>query len=156
MHKSRQRYNKICTYARKIYKSIIFSCLIKKKSVPLHRETQRRDVCASAEGFADILKRRLLRSVLTFQNVAVLEILSGLSNDRCPTGYRLSLLCLFWYVFCVYTYAHTRTLTIVARRMFIFGVGFALSVLRYKAMRQPHNVERQQSDSTLFLCLPKM
>ena len=41
-------------------------------------------------GFADILKRRLLRSVLTFQNVAVLEILSGLSNDRCPTGYKLS------------------------------------------------------------------
>ena len=40
---------------------------------------------------------------------------SGLSNDRCPTGYEISLLCLFWYVFCVYGYAHTRTLTIVAR-----------------------------------------
>ncbi len=40
-------------------------CLIQKNVLPLQRETQRRDVCASAEGFADILKRRLLRSVLT-------------------------------------------------------------------------------------------
>ncbi len=34
--------------------------------------------------------------------------------------------------------------------MFIFGVGFALSVLNSKAMREPQFVERQQSDSTLF------
>ena len=71
-------------------------CLIQKNVLPLQRETQRRDVCTSAEGFADILKRRLLRFVLmisklrNFQNVH-----SGLSNDRCPTGYRLSLCAYF-------------------------------------------------------------
>ena len=97
------------------------SCIYHKNVVPLQRETQRRDVCASAEGFADILKRRLLRSVLTFWNVATFNRYSGLSNDRCPTGYRLSLLCLFWYVFCVYTYAHTRTLTIVAREYILYS-----------------------------------
>ena len=36
------------------------SCKNEKNVVPLQRETQRRDVCTSAEGFADILKRRLL------------------------------------------------------------------------------------------------
>ena len=46
-------------------KKLLFSWSIQKNVVPLQRETQRRDVCASAEGFADILKRRLLRSVLT-------------------------------------------------------------------------------------------
>ena len=46
------------------------SCIYHKNVVPLQRETQRRDVCTSAEGFADILKRRLLRSVLTTRNLA--------------------------------------------------------------------------------------
>ena len=81
-------------------KKVNFSCTYTFFSLPLQRETQRRDVCTSAEGFADILKRRLLRFVLmisklrNFQNVH-----SGLSNDRCPTGYRLSLSCLFGTLF---------------------------------------------------------
>ena len=89
-----------------------FICSIQNKFVPLHRESTPGICKYFRGGFADILKRRLLRFVLkisklrNFQNVH-----SGQSNDRCPTGYRLSLLCLFWYVFCVYTYAHTRTLT---------------------------------------------
>ncbi len=37
-----------------------YSCAIQKNVLPLQRETLRREVCASAEGFADILKRRLL------------------------------------------------------------------------------------------------
>ena len=53
-----------------VYQNYFYSCLIQKKVLPLQRETQRRDVCASAEGFADILKRRLLRSVLTLRNLA--------------------------------------------------------------------------------------
>ena len=51
-------------------KKVNFSCTYTFFSLPLQRETQRRDVCTSAEGFADILKRRLLRSVLTTRNLA--------------------------------------------------------------------------------------
>ena len=45
---------------------------------------------------ADILKRRLLalRSD-DFETSQLSKLVSGLSNGRCPTGYRLSLLCLF-------------------------------------------------------------
>ena len=42
-------------------------------------------------GFADILKRRLLRFVLTSE-MSQFQPCSGLSNGRCPTGYRLILL----------------------------------------------------------------
>jgi hypothetical protein len=35
--------------------------------------------------------------------------------------------------------------------MFIFGVGFALSVLMYKAMREPQEVELAKASFTLFL-----
>ena len=78
---------------------------------------------------ADILKRRLLRSVLTYRNLANFVSSSELSNDRCPTGYRVILLVPIWYVLCVYAYARTRTLTneYSTRVYFIFGVGFALS-----------------------------
>ena len=81
----------------------------------MHPQFHAGDVCTSSAGVADIFKRRLLRFVLTFRNVASFKILSELSNGRCPTGYRLSLLCQCWYVFCVYAYAHTRTLNYVAR-----------------------------------------
>ena len=46
---------------------------------------------------------------------------SGLSNDRCPTGYRIVPLVPIWYVFCVYSYAHTRTLTMVAREYILYS-----------------------------------
>ena len=51
-------------------KKVNFSCTYTFFSLPLQRETLRRDVCTSAEGFADIFKRRLLRSVLTTRNLA--------------------------------------------------------------------------------------
>ena len=61
---------------------------------------------------------------------------SGLSNDRCPRD-----------VYILYT----RTLLFGCTRAYVhIGVGFALSVLFFKAMREPLAVERQQSDSTLF------
>ena len=92
-----------------------------------------------SRGFQDILKRRLLRFVLmisklrNFQNVH-----SGLSNDRCPTGYRWSLCAYLVHCLRIYVCAHAY-LNYVARRIFIFGVGFALSVLMYKVMRRPRN-----------------
>ena len=125
-----------------------------KNVVYLHPQFHAGDVCASSAGVADIFKRRLLtlcsdllesRKFQEIQDLATVDVLRDIDDPSCAC---------FWYVICVYMYAHTRTLTNVARRIFIFGVGFALSVLMYKAMRQPHRVERQQSDSTLFiLCL---
>ena len=92
------------------------------------RNSTPRDVCMSSAWVADIFKRRLLTLCSgVFETSQLSKASSGLSNDRCPTGYRLSFMCLLWYGICVYTYAHARTLTIVARRVFIFGVGFALS-----------------------------
>ena len=60
--------------------------------------------------------------------------------------------CAYWYAFCVYKYAHAY-LNYVAREYFIFGVGFALSVLRYKAMREPQKVELTKVQSRFF-CVP--
>ena len=52
----------------------------------------------------DILKRRLLRSVLTFWNVATFKIrYSGLSNDRCPRGVYIP------YARTLFVYARVRT-----------------------------------------------
>ena len=60
-------------------------------------------------------------------------------------------MCLFGYVFCVYLYAHTRTLNYVAREYIYIRRGLRVVVLLLRAMREPQCVERQQSDSTLFL-----
>ena len=77
----------------------------------MHPQFHAGDVCASSAGVADIFKRRLLTLCSdVFETSQLSKASSGLSNDRCPTGYRLSLLCQFGYIFCVYVYAHTRTL----------------------------------------------
>ena len=60
---------------------------------------------------ADIFKRRLLALCSDALKSRKFQSSSELSNDRCPTGYRLSLMCLFWYHTCVYAYARTRILT---------------------------------------------
>ena len=59
------------------------------------------------------LKRRLLTLCSDVMKCRSFAVSSELSNDRCPTEYRLSFLCLFWYVFCVYMHAHTCTLMIM-------------------------------------------
>ena len=78
-----------------------------------------------SRGFQDIFKRRLLAlcsDVMKlrnfqnqFQDLATIDVLRDIDCPSVP----------IWYVFCVYVYTHTRALY-VARRMFIFGVGFAL------------------------------
>ena len=120
----------------------------------MHREPAPRDVCTSAEGFADILKRRLLRSVLTLRNFATFKISSGLSNDRCPTGYRLSILCLLWYGFCVCIHAHARTLNKAARGCILYSAW--ASRCQFYEIRQCDSLKVwnwQKASSALF-CMP--
>ena len=45
---------------------------------------------------------------------------------------RLSLLCLFWYVFCVYTYAHARTLNYIAREYILYSAWASRCRFRYQ------------------------
>ena len=52
--------------------TFIWSC--QKNVVYLHPQFHAGDVCASSAGVADILKRRLLRSVLTGRNLANFEL----------------------------------------------------------------------------------
>ena len=115
---------------------LLYSCSIQNKFVPLQRETQRGDVCASAEGFADILKRRLLalcsdllkcRKFQYIQDLATIDALRDIDYPSCAYLVRLLRICI-----CAHAY-----LNYEHESIFIFGVGFALSVLMYKAMRQP-------------------
>ena len=77
----------------------------------MHREPALGMSAHQRRRVADILKRRLLALCSDALKSRKFQSSSELSNDRCPTGYRLSLMCLFWYRICVYAYAHTRTLT---------------------------------------------
>ena len=93
-----------------------FICSIQNKFVPLHREPAPGMSVHRQRRVADILKRRLLRSVLTLRNFATFRVSSGLSNDRCPTGYRVSFLCLFGTSF-AYMYVRARVpVTITSTR----------------------------------------
>ena len=83
------------------------------------------DVCTSSAWVADIFKRRLLalcsdsmksRKFLPDKNLATIDVLRDIDYPSCAHLVH----CLRIYVYaCAY-------LNYVARRMFIFGVGFAL------------------------------
>ena len=102
-------------------------------------------------GGADILKRRLLALCSDVLKSRKFHAYTELSNDRCPTGYRLSLLsylvCLLRIYLCALAY-----LNYVAREYIYIRRGLRVVVLICKAMREPQNVERQQSESTFFVC----
>ena len=117
---------------------------------PLHHSIQ----CLSVGG-ADILKRRLLTLCSGDSKSRKFQLCSGLSNGRCPTGYRLSSLCLLVLVhhLRIFTCAHAY-LNYVAREYIYIRRGLRVVGLIQRAMRRPKSMERQQSDSTLFLlCL---
>ena len=76
-----------------------FICPYQKIVVYLRSQFHAGDVCASSAGVADIFKRRLLTLCSDVVKSRKFQKYSGLSNDRCPTGYRLSLLCLFGTLF---------------------------------------------------------
>ena len=79
-------------------KIIHYLCTVNQRRGCLHINWRR---------VADILKRRLLTLCSDVVKSRKFQKYSGLSNDRCSTGYRLSLLCLFGTLF-AYSYARTR------------------------------------------------
>ena len=94
---------------KKSHQNAIFICIYAKIIVSLHPKAQRRGLeggrCPLSEsqticqipshGFQDIFKRRLLTLCSGDLKLRNFHLYAGLSNGRCPTGYRLSLLCLF-------------------------------------------------------------
>ena len=117
---------------------------------PLHNSHN-----AFRSGFADILKRRLLRSVLTIRNLANFSCVQDLATvdvlrdiDYPSCAYLVRPLRIF---VCAHAY-----LNYVAREYIYIRRGLRVVGLTQWAMREPRIVERQQSDSTLFLlCLLK-
>ena len=102
-----------------------------KKVVYLHPQFHAGDVCTSSAWVADIFKRRLLTLCSDSMKLRNFQLYAGLSNGRCPTGYRLSSLCLSVSVhhLRIFTCAHAYLkLCSTHESIFIFGVGFALSV----------------------------
>ena len=107
-----------------------FFCSIQNKFVPLHREPAPGMSVHRQRRVADILKRRLLTLCsdalklrnfhICIQDLATVDVLRDIDYPSCAYW--------CWYIFCVYVYAHTRTLTMLHESIFIFGVGFALSV----------------------------
>ena len=59
-----------------------------------------------SRGFQDIFKRRLLTLCSDVVKSRKFQKYSGLSNGRCPTGYRLSLLCLLVRLLHIHICAH--------------------------------------------------
>ena len=130
--------------------SLLFTCVIQKKSVPLHREPAPKGVWHQRRRVADILKRRLLTLCSDESKSRKFPLVSELSNGRCPTGYRLSLLCLLVRLLHIHICAHAY-LNYVAREYIYIRRGLRVVGLIQRAMRRPKSMERQQSDSTLFL-----
>ena len=105
--------NQATTKEARTTKSAFFVYIIwyiQKKIVILHREPAPGMSVHRQRRVADILKRRLLRSVLTIRNLANFNCMQDLATVDALRDIRLSLLCQLWYVFCVYTYVNTRTL----------------------------------------------
>ena len=97
-----------------------FSCPYQKNVVYLRSQFHAGDVCASSAGVADIFKRRLLALCSDYQKSRKFQLCSGLSNGRCPTGYRLSLLCLLVRLLHIHICAHAY-LNYVAREYILYS-----------------------------------
>ena len=122
----------------KLHYFSIFICISRKNVVYLHPQFHAGDVCASSAGVADIFKRRLLTLCSdVFETSQLSKASSGLSNDRCPTGYRLSLLCLLISTSHAHICAHACTIIQWHKSKFIFGVGFSVVGSKMQAMRRP-------------------
>ena len=86
----------------------------------MHPQFHAGDVCTSSAGVADIFKRRLLALCSDYQKSRKFQLCSGLSNGRCPTGYRLSLLCLLVRLLHIHICAHAY-LNYVAREYILYS-----------------------------------
>ena len=118
----------------------------------MHPQFHAGDVCASSAGVADIFKRRLLalcsdvqkcRSFNHVQDLATIDVLRDIDYPSCAYLVRLLRICV-----CAHAY-----LNYVARENVYIRRGLRVVGLTWWAMRQPLNVERQQSESTLFVYL---
>ena len=136
----------------KITPIVIFIWSCQKNVVYLHPQFHAGGVCASSAGVADIFKRRLLalcsdvqkcRSFNHVQDLATIDVLRDIDYPSC--AYLVRLLRIYM---CAYAY-----LNYVARENVYIRRGLRVVGLTWWAMRQPLNVERQQSESTLFVCL---
>ena len=100
--------------------------LCTRNSTPGMSAHQRRRV-------ADILKRRLLTLCSDESKSRKFPLVSELSNGRCPTGYRLSLLCLLVLVhllrICVCAHAY---LNYVAREYILYSAWASRCRFRYQ------------------------
>ena len=95
-----------------------------------------------SRGFQDIFKRRLLALCSDSMKLRNFQLYAGLSNDRCPTGYRLSLCAYLVRLLRIYACAHAY-LNYVAREYIYIRRGLRVVGLIQWAMRRPHRVERQ-------------
>ena len=86
----------------------------------MHPQFHAGDVCASSAGVADIFKRRLLTLCSGDLKLRNFHLYAGLSNGRCPTGYRLSLLCLLVRLLHIHICAHAY-LNYVAREYILYS-----------------------------------
>ena len=126
-------------YKQKIALKAIFICIYAKIIVSLHPQFHAGDVCASSAGVADILKRRLLtlcsdllesRKFQEIQDLATIDVLG----------------------MCI---SYTLVPCLCTRVCVHIGVGFALSVLISKAMREPQKVELTKVGlHAFFICIP--
>ena len=107
----------------KLHYFSIFICISRKNVVYLHPQFHAGDVCASSAGVADIFKRRLLTLCSDSMKLRNFQLYAGLSNGRCPTGYRLSSLCLSVSVhhLRIFTCAHAYLNYVARTRVYLYS-----------------------------------
>ena len=120
-------------FYRKVTLRCDFSCTSQNNSLPLHREPTLGMSAHQRRRVADILKRRLLalcsdeskcrKFRKKKQNLATIDALRDVKYSSCAYLVRLLR---------VYVCAHAYLNYDIAREYFIFGVGFALSVLFFR------------------------
>ena len=99
-------------------KCVLDAAMLHHLTQPLHHSIQ----CLSV-GVADILKRRLLTLCSDSMKLRNFQLYAGLSNGRCPTGYRLSSLCLLVLVhhLRIFTCAHAYLNYVARTRVYLYS-----------------------------------
>ena len=139
-----------------IFKIIDISLLISKKCCTFAPAIPRRGCLTSlAEGSRHIKKAFIalcsdtskLRNFQVSSDLATIDVLRDIDYPSCAY-----LVCILRKYVCAHAYLNYCS----TRVYFIFGVGFALSVLTSRAMRQPQFVELANASFTLFLYASKI
>ena len=104
-------------------------------------------------GVADIFKRRLLALCSDYQKSRKFQLCSGLSNGRCPTGYRLSLLCLLVRLLHIHICAHAY-LNYVAREYILYSAWASRCRFKYFGQCEGLKMWNWQRQVSRFFCMP--